>query len=334
MRSEVAAVDEPLIWWRAVHFAATIMLAGVVFFLALVAEPAFSSAGKDARVPALVRSRLGALAWVSLLLVIVSGVAWLILLAQQISDGTLTAVLRGGIVWVVLTKTGFGTDWAMRFGFAVLLGACLPIRSTRSAVLRRFVAPSAAAGLVGTLGFAGHAAAGAGVAGLVHLVADIAHLVAAAAWVGALVPLAVLLHAAGRNADQPSLAIARNATQRFSTLGVASVGVLLATGIVNTWMLAGSVPALLDTDYGHLLLVKVALFFVMLAAAAVNRRVLTPRLVQEFDIATGLEALRRLRNNSLIEAAIGAIILVIVAALGTLPPGLNDDVAAAAFGAL
>jgi putative copper export protein len=35
----------------------------------------------------------------------------------------------------------------------------------------------------------------------------------------------------------------------------------------------------------------------------------------------------RLHNNSLTEAAIGAIILIIVGLLGTLPPALHDEVA-------
>src|SRR6266853_877884 len=153
------------------------MLAGAVLFLALVAEPAFSAAGKDARLPALVRSRLGSLAWISLSIAVVSGVAWLIVLAQQLSDGTLTAVLWDGIAWIVLTKTGFGAVWVVRLGLAVLVGALLPIGSARSGLLRRSVAASAAIGLVGALGLAGHAGAGAGIAGVVHLAADIAHLV-------------------------------------------------------------------------------------------------------------------------------------------------------------
>src|SRR5258708_1563472 len=99
------------------------MLAGVVFFLAFVAEPAFSQAGKDAPLAASVRSRLGAIAWVSLLVVVVSGAAWLILLAQQISDGTLSAVIWDGIVWIVLIKTGFGTAWTVRFALAALVAA-------------------------------------------------------------------------------------------------------------------------------------------------------------------------------------------------------------------
>src|SRR5262249_32401233 len=71
---------------------------------------------------------------------------------------------------------------------------------------------------------------------------------------------------------------ARDATLRFSTLGLISVGLLIATGIVNGWILAGSVPALIGTDYGRLLLAKVALFLAMVAVAAVNRLRLTPRL--------------------------------------------------------
>jgi copper resistance protein D len=323
-----------MIWWRAVHFVATTMLAGAVLFSTFVTEPAFSKAGKDARLPARVSFLLRWLTWISLAVVIVSGLAWLIVLAQQLSDGTVTAVLWDGIVWIVLTKTGFGATWAARFALVVVVGGCLPITSERPGVLRRWAAAFAAACLVGALGFAGHAGAGDGRTGLVHLAADIAHLVAAAAWVGALLPLALLLHAVGQCPDQSSMTIARTATQRFSTLGVASVTTLVVTGIVNTWVLAGSFAALVDTDYGRLLLAKVALFLIMVATAAVNRLVLTPRLVQETDLKVGSAALRRLRNNSLIETAIGAIILIIVAVLGTLPPALHAEVAATSAAAL
>jgi copper resistance protein D len=80
-------------------------------------------------------------------------------------------------------------------------------------------------------------------------------------------------------------------TRRFSTLGIVSVGVLVATGIINSWVLVGSVPALVGTDYGRLLLVKVALFFVMMAIAGVNRLRLTPRLVQAPSAAVAENAL-------------------------------------------
>jgi Copper resistance protein D len=96
---------------------------------------------------------------------------------------------------------------------------------------------------------------------------------------------------------------------------------VLTTGLVNSWELMGSVPALFGTDYGRLLLAKVALFLVMVSVAAVNRLQLTPQLVHRPDTSARRRALRQLRNNSLIEASLAAIILLIVGVLGTLPPG-------------
>ena len=178
-----------------------------------------------------------------------------------------------------------------------------------------------AAAFAGALAWSGHAAGGLGSEAVIHPAADVLHLIAAAAWVGALLPLIVLFAAAG--ADDASIAIARTATARFSILGIASVGTLLATGIVNTFYLAGSIPALLHTDYGRLLLIKIALFLAMVAIAAVNRLQLTPQLLQEANVAASRDALRRLRRNAAIEVLAGAIVIAIVAALGTLPPAIH-----------
>jgi putative copper resistance protein D len=313
-------VDELLIVTRAIHFAATLTAAGVVFFLLGVAEPAFAKVGEAAGLPAPLRRRLAFIAWSGLVLALASGAAWLVILAQRISDGTLTAVFRDGIVWILLTRSDFGKVWTVRLGLAVVLALFLAL-----AAQRRTPRPGGtlvlAAALAASLALAGHAGAGEGAEGAVHLAADMLHLVAAAAWVGSLVPLALLLHAA-RNGE--ALAVAREATRRFSIMGMASVGTILASGIVNTYVLSGSIPALLGTEYGRLVLLKASLFLVMVSIAAINRQLLTPRLVQERDAAAAGLALRRLRTNCLIEAAIGAIILVVVAILGTLPPGLQE----------
>ncbi len=317
-------MDEPLIWWRAIHFAATLTAAGVVIFLGHVAEPAFRAAGRDDRFAAVVRGRLAWLFGVGLGVAVLSGAAWLIGVAQQMSDGTVTAVLWDGIVWIVLTKTGFGIVWMARLVLAALLAVIFSFGSSRRSDPRRAGATLVAASLAGTLAFAGHAAGGIGAAGLVHLTADILHLAAAAAWVGALVPLAIVLQAAMRGGAETRYGIARDVTQRFSTLGMASVAALTVTGAVNGWMLTGSLRALADTDYGRLLVVKVVLFLIMVAIAAVNRRVLTPRLYGGAGRTDGRPAVRRLRDNSLIEAVIGILVIVIVGALGTLPPGIAE----------
>ena len=107
---------------------------------------------------------------------------------------------------------------------------------------------------------------------------------------------------------------------RFSTLGIVCVATLLLTGLVNSWYLVGSVSALTGTGYGQLLLCKLALFAAMVGIAAVNWSQLTPRLVQNADAPGAQRARRQLRRNAAIEAAMGAVIIAIVAVLGTLPP--------------
>jgi copper resistance protein D len=316
-------IDDPLIYVRAVHFTATITVAGVAFFIIFIAEPAFEQADNATPVPAFVRPVLAWIAWIGLVVTMVSGAAWLVLLAQSMSDRPLTEVFSEGILLTVLLQTGFGRDWLARFVLACLLaGMFVPFLSAQGSksIWIKVVVLALAVGLVGTLAWAGHAIGGSGIEATIHPAADFLHLVAAAAWVGMLLPLALVL-AAAAGYDAVSAAIARKVAVRFSTFGIASVGTLLVTGSINTWYLAGSVPALTDTDYGRLLLSKVALFFGMATIAAVNRLHFTPRLVQGASAFATQDALRQLRRNTVIEVVIGIIIICIVAVLGVTPHG-------------
>jgi putative copper resistance protein D len=329
-------VGDPLILVRAIHFAATLTLAGGVIFVAVVAGPIMPMEG----VGAAWRARLLRIAWWSFAAALISAAAWLVLIAAEISEHAPAEIFSGGILGTVLVHTTFGHDWLARLVLAALLATALCWISAKPADLSRWVvAALLASAYAAALVHSGHAAATAGWLGTFHRAADGLHLIAASAWLGGLVPLALLLAAARRR--EISLALARDATLRFSTLGVISVGALIATGIVNGWILAGSAPALFGTDYGRLLLAKVALFLAMVAVAAINRLRLTPRLtlaasslscggavepdarIANEQTAPDHRALRALMRNSLMEAAFGLAILVIVGALGTTPPGLH-----------
>jgi len=321
-------VNDPLIYVRAVHFAATITVAGIVFFSMLIAEPVFRKAGDDARLPGVVRTRLAWLAWIALALSVASGAAWLVLVAQGMSGGPLADVFSEGVLSTVVLQTGFGRIWLERFVTACFVALVFPhlFAAVRiKAVWFKAVAVALASAFVGMLAWAGHAVGGLGLEGIVHPAADVLHLVAAAAWLGTLLPLALVLGAAGQNTE--SFALACATTMRFSAFGIASVGALLITGAINSWYLAGSVPALAETDYGRLLLTKITLFLVMFAIAAINRLWLTPRLRYGSDTAAAQRALRQLRRNTAAEVLIGAIIIVIVAVLGVTPPGLHEGLA-------
>ncbi|HET7595010.1 MAG TPA: copper homeostasis membrane protein CopD, partial [Stellaceae bacterium] len=305
---------------RALHFAATLSLLGIFVFLAVVAEPVLARGGlADATA---FRRVLRRLAWASLAVALLSGVLWLVLEVRSMSGKSLADVFSQDVIGVVVTRTRFGRVFEVRSVLLLVLAGILavghPLDGRRGAVLLRWAAVVLGGAVAAALAWAGHAAAAQGVEGEINAASDMLHLLAAGAWLGALVPLA-LLYARARG-DLAWLDVARAATRRFSLLGITSVGTLLVTGTVNSWFLVGGVPGLLGTLYGRLLLVKLALFAAMVGIAAINRQRLTPQL---HDGVAPTAALQRLRRNALIETALGLGILLVVGALGTEPPGAH-----------
>ena len=73
---------------------------------------------------------------------------------------------------------------------------------------------------------------------------------------------------------------ARAVCMRFSPIGLGCVLVIAGSGLAQGLVLIGSLLALVDTDYGRIALVKISLFLVALALAALNRLWLTDRLIQ------------------------------------------------------
>jgi copper resistance protein D len=320
-------MKEFLIAARALQYASTIMLIGVCAFLCLVAGPAFRLVPGASAAAAPLRCKFAWLSWTSLVLALVSGAAWLAADSSTMSGEPLTDVLSQGIWITVLTQTRFGQVWLLRSALAAMLVCCLLAQHRQrnwASGVAAWAAFAVSAPVLAALALAGHGAATPGAPGELHLAADILHLLAAGFWLGTLAPLALLLAEARHIGGAGWTAVARAATRRFSAMAVASVAVLFAGGLVNTWFLAGSVPALLGTEYGHLLLAKIALFVAMVLIAAVNLFRLTPRLAKRSGIAFAA-TLGQLRRNASIEAGIGLGVLCIVAVLGILPPGLHVE---------
>jgi putative copper resistance protein D len=303
------------------------LLEGTFIFWVLVSGPAFRQALAVQELQARLDRRLLALAWSSLLVATATGAAWLVILASQMSAMPLTAVVQSGVVKIVLTQTRFGEDWLIRAALVVVLACCLAVQSHTRRRLAAWIGLLAAAAFIASLAWAGHGAAAEQLPfDSIHLPADILHLLATGAWLGALLPLVLMLAEVGRDGSPEAVAVARAATLRFSTIGLTSVGTLLVTGIVNTWFLSGSIPALLGTQYGQLLLVKVALFATMIAVASLHRRRFIPILTAvASETALRLRAVRQIGRNASFEASIGVFVLAIVGIIGTLPPGLHTE---------
>ncbi|WP_432061937.1 copper resistance CopC/CopD family protein [Streptomyces sp. S1] len=119
-----------------------------------------------------------------------------------------------------------------------------------------------ATGIAGTWALAEHASTG--IQPGIAMPVDILHLLAVAAWLGGLTVLLVALYRA------PS--VERAAVERFSKVAFASVAVLAATGLYQSWRQVGSWSALTGTRYGQLLLVKVGLMAVLVGIAWISRR--------------------------------------------------------------
>ena len=257
---------------------------------------------------------------------LLSGGAWLLFVSAQMSGQTIGDTLTQGVVATVLTRTRFGQVWTLRFVLAVILAGLLLMPQGWRGRWWRWGGLAFAAGTLASLAWAGHGAATPGRPGDLHLAADMLHLLAAGAWVGSLIPLALMLADDRQNGDAGAPA-ARRAVVRFSVLAAISVVVLLAGGLVNTWFLAGTIPALIGTEYGRLLLCKIAIFVTMVIFGAVNLLRMTPRLAPAAAHRQPLvrSALGHLRRNALVEAGLGFGVLGIVAILGILPPGLHTE---------
>lgn len=311
-----------LIGVRTIHFASTAMVFGIMLFRFRIAEAAFQQAGTVVLASKTNYLRkLSWIFWISLALAVFSGAMWLVLLAANISNELIPLVVSDGTLWTVLTQTQIGFVWIVRLILVALLASWLLfVRPDYKSAFRSGWLPIfCAASFMGSLAWSGHAGGTPGIDGDVHLASDFLHLIAAGAWLGGLMPL-TLLFASARYAQDPSMPVlVRSATARFSMVGLFAVGTLLATGIVNAATLVGSLRALLETNYGNLLLSKVGLFAVMVCVAAINRLHLTPLL-------PNAGAIRQLARNTWIETGLGAIIIVIVSVLGILPPAAHLNV--------
>ncbi len=318
---------------RAVHLAALTLLVGAFAFSLLVARPAFKKGGppRGSDFEHFDRFLLRLSVW-SLLIVLISGLVWLWAQAAIVTGRSLGQALAHDAIGGVLTGTQFGRVWGLRLGLAIVLGGFLLLRDRerddKDWIALHFQGVILASGLIAALAWAGHAAATQGSARLFHLAADSIHLVGAGVWLGGLPPLFVLLTRARKSLDPSWAAVAREATRRFSIIGLASVSSLTLTGIVNGWILVGGVPPLVGTPYGWLLLVKLGLLLPLMGIAAGNLFRVKPQLLAMPASDSGQtagELLRRLRRNVIAETCLGATILLIVGALGITPPALHTQ---------
>jgi copper resistance protein D len=304
----------PLVFTRWIHFACVFVLFGTSFFwLYEKAEP--SSYG-PLGLPRSLRATT-ILLRLAAPLAAISGIAWLAFVLINMSH-YFGSVFDPEDLELYFFETPFGTVSFLRlslFAIAVVI-AFLPLRGRwRFALL----VPVSALLLI-TQAWFGHSNEGTGLYRITMITVYGIHTLAAAAWTGGIPPLLFAMIEQRRFGAYEPQENALDICARFSLMATIAVTLVVVTGIANAgFRVEGSFLKLLDSDYGDLLLKKIAIVAAMLGIAYLNRFVLVPRLR-----AAGPKDLRQinwLKYSLLFDIGLGALVLYASAILGiTMPP--------------
>jgi len=157
------------------------------------------------------------------------------------------------------------------------------------------VAGAAAVAIVADV-ITGHAAAGPG--WLLQVMAQAAHGLAAAAWLGGLAGLLVTLRTIppGERLE---------AARRYSSWAGVALAIVALTGAARAFAEVGTLDALLGTDFGHVVIAKSALLLVIAGLGALNR----------FANLRSVSFLPRLRRIGFAEVTLAVVVFGLSAVL-------------------
>jgi copper resistance protein D len=215
-------------------------------------------------------------------------------------------------------ETPFGTVSILRLALFPIAAVIvfLPLRNRwRFGLLVAVSAP-----LLITQAWFGHSNEGTGVYHATMISVYGIHVLAAAAWAGGLPPLFLAVVEQRRFGAHEARENTLDICARFSFMAIIAVTLVVSSGIANAgFRVEGSFLKLLDSDYGDLLLKKIAIVAAMLALAYLNRFILVPRL--RAAVSKDMRQITRLQYSLALDILLGALVLCASAILGiTMPP--------------
>ena len=265
---------------------------------------------------------------IALVLFAVGSLALLLIDAAAASDTSVAGAIGAPVVDLLGTRRG--VLWLVRVVLAIALAAALflsPLRRGRlpSAVQSWGMAAIVAAMLLATS--LGSHSASLKEWGSVSTFADWVHLGATSIWIGGLIFLVGAFLPAQRPLAGPARTrLLADIVPRFSTIALLAVGVIVLTGIFQTWRLLDRLGYLTTLEWGRALLIKVGLVLLLVALGAVNLLIIKPRLAgyaQRMDRATRERAagLRlTFRRVVMTEAVIGVVVVLVAGVLTGVSP--------------
>ena len=317
---------------RWIIFASLLVIAGAFFFALFVWRR--SSGERLGATSNVFARRLGRIYSVSTVALVIATAAGFLLQGAVAGGLSLGEAIKPDVMGEV-AQTRYGIVSFVRIGLILAAIVCWRLGLKPALQDRRSVGAAAAphgmnslvivgaivvTGLLATPGLAGHAGTTPPVA--LNILSDVLHLVAASAWIGGLFLLIfVAFPAAGELPARDQTSLMANVVGRFSRVAVIAVGVIVATGAYRTWTEVGAWHAFTGASYGHVLIVKLAVFVPLVVLGAINNRWTLPRIKKTADAGGDAEpALKRLKRDVASEVALAVVVLGLTALLVNLPP--------------
>jgi putative copper export protein len=214
----------------------------------------------------------------------------------------------------VTNRTHWGHIWIIHVALAVAVAVAFGLARAGRRV-GWVIAGAGTLALAITPALGGHAAEAERLRGLI-VVADVLHVIGGGLWLGTLAVLAMGGLTRGSAMDLDDVI---ETVRRFSPLALTSAAVIAVSGSVAAWVHLDPLSSLWTTTYGRMLLIKLALVGLVLAAGAYNWRQLTPRL--NARLASARPTFARAVAT---ELSLGVLVFLVTAILVATPlPGME-----------
>ena len=226
-------------------------------------------------------------------------------------------------------QTYFGTIWLARMIITIVLLGIWFTLDRKTNVTKKIQIPMLVAmlALISTSSLIGHGAASGETPALIL---DYIHNLVAAVWIGGIfyfvfTLLPALSKLKEENREKMSLAL----IPRFSIAFVISIGIVIITGPLLMWFLESDVGLITESVYGQLIILKIAIASVMVALGGFFQFRVQKTAEKNFQSGK-IDVHRKLRRSLKVDAALGVVLLGVVALLtnGTLPEGQFQDASA------
>lgn len=291
--------------------AALALLSGQRLFISLVWQPALKS-NRHNVIPPPVWEELHGLALRGVLVAMGIGI---------LAQAGQTAGRELSLPWDpelgrILIETRLGLIWLTRIALASA-GVWLAGRNQSS--IRDWGSFIIFLALLLSLALTSHAATEA--QPLFAILMDWFHLIGMTFWIGGIVYLFTATRQLQQLGNELGARLTSLLTRQFSARAVVIVAIIGATGLYSAYLRVGTWSALLTSLYGHVLLVKQGFVVGLLAIAAINLLIISPRLNRARLQGTGNPRLVSIFGKILfIDLAFAGLLLASVSFLTYIPP--------------